>query len=183
MPIDRTYTVCQEGDWWLVQNSNGDRMAADADLDGAIDLAALLVEGSTTVNRAKTPEPPMRRIRYLVTHGLPGYLPESGPAYFTNRKAAISYAWEERKQYLEALGAYDDQGRRYRAGHDNRVDATRYGGKLPSYYMSFGQDGSRHVTVDPVSEADNLFFDSLGDVYAKETTPEGRIAWVEVPQD
>lgn len=129
--------------------------------------------------RDKTPQPPMRRIRWVLTHGISGYLPESGPDYFTELRTAEAAMREEVRAYIDALGGYDDGGARYRKGHDNRVEVER-GGPLLTY-ITAGQGISRFVQVQDAEP--NLYFDDLGDVYAKETTPEGRIAWVEVPQD
>jgi len=121
----------------------------------------------------------MRRIRYEMGHAISGYMSDSSPAYFTNLKAARAAAVEEVGEYLEALGAYDDDGKRYPVGHEHHVSVTKEGPY--KWRLSFGMGGSRYVYVDTVDEA--LYFDDLGDVYAKETTPEGRTAWVEVPTD
>lgn len=131
------------------------------------------------MSRDKTPQPPMSRIRYEVGHAISGYLPDNAPAYFTNLKAARAAAVEELRDYLEALGAYDDHGKRYPLRHENHVGVSKEGPY--KWRLNFGMGGSRYVYVDTVDEA--LYFDDLGDVYAKVTTPEGRTAWVEVPQD
>jgi len=122
----------------------------------------------------------MTHIRYEVGHAISGYLPDNAPAYYTNLKTARAAAVEEVRDYLEALGAYDDNGKRYPAGHENHVSVSKEGPY--KWRLTRPMGWSRYVYLCDVPE-DNLYFDSLGDVYAKETTPEGRIAWVEVPQD
>lgn len=131
------------------------------------------------MSRDKTPQPPMRRIRYEMGHAISGYPSDSSPAYFTNLKAARAAAVEEVGEYLEALGAYDDHGKRYPVGHENHVSVTKEGPY--KWRLSFGIAAGRYVYVADVDEA--LYFDDLGDVYAKETTPEGHTAWVEMPTD
>ena len=121
----------------------------------------------------------MSRIKYEVGHAISGYLPDTAPAYYTNLKAARSAAVYEVKEYLEALGAYDDNGNRYPVGHDHHVSVSKEGPY--KWRLNFGMGGSRYVYVDQVDE--DLYFDSLGDVYEKLATPEGGIAWVEVETD
>ena len=129
-----------------------------------------------------TPEdrtPPMRRIKYEMGHAIGGYLPDSAPSYFTNLKHARAAAVEEVGEYLEALGAYDDDGNRYPVGHDNHVSVSKEGDY--KWRLSFGSGGSRYVYVDDVDEA--LYFDDQGEVWERQEDDEGDVTWEHVSLD
>lgn len=131
----------------------------------------------------RTPEdrtPPMRRIRYEVGHAIGGYGPDSAPSYFTNLRAARKAALEEVSDYLEALGAYADDGTRYPPGHESRVDVSKEGPY--KWRLTFGMGGSRYVYVDDVSR-DGLHFDDQGEVWSRIVSPEDAVIWEHVSLD
>ena len=125
--------------------------------------------------------PPMRRIKYEVGHAISGYTPDSSPMYFTNLKAARAAAVEEVREYLEALGAYDDHGKRYPVGHPDHVSVSKEGDY--KWRLSFGTGGSRYVYVDTVDEVDGLYFDDDGEVWSRIVTPEDVVTWEHVNLD
>jgi hypothetical protein len=123
---------------------------------------------------------PMRPIRYEVGHAISGYLPDNSPMYFTNLKAARAAAVQEVNEYLDALGAYDDKGRRYPVGHDDHVSVTKEGEY--KWRITFGMGGSRYVYVDDVRN-DGLYFDDDGEVWSRIESPEGEVKWEHVNLD
>ena len=143
--------------------------------EDAMSIARRLIN-APMVTGPKQPEPPMRRIRYMVGHAMTGGGPDNY-AYFTNLRAARAYAWEEVGQHLEAYGAYDDNGKRYPVGHPRYVALTREEGGY-KYRLSFGMGGGTYIVI--TQPDDDLYFDDNGDVFAKESKPEGGVAWVEV---
>jgi hypothetical protein len=129
----------------------------------------------------RTPERfgPMRRIKYEVGHAISGYLPDNAPVYFTNLRHARAAAVEEVREYLEALGAYDDEGDRYPSGHDNHVSVSKEGPY--KWRLNFGYGGSRYVYVSDVDES--LYFDAEGEVWERKESPDGAVTWEYVAQD
>jgi hypothetical protein len=130
-------------------------------------------------DRDREPTPPMRRIKYEEGHAIGGYFPDSAPAYFTNKRHARSAALEDVREYLEALGAYDDKGNRYPVGHDDHVSVSKEGDY--KWRLTFGHGGSRYVYVDTVDE--DLWFDAEGDVYERKEGDDGAVTWEYVSQD
>jgi hypothetical protein len=122
----------------------------------------------------------MRRIKYEVGHAISGYLPDNSPAYFTNLKHARAAAVEEVREYLDALGAYDDKGKRYPVGHEDHVSVTKEGPY--KWRLNFGMGGSRYVYVDDVAN-DGLYFDDDGEVWSRIVTPENVVTWEHVSLD
>lgn len=130
------------------------------------------------LSREHTPSAPMRRIKYAMGSGISGY-PTENDCYFTNLKAARAAAAEEVEQYLEALGAYDANGKRWRPGHDNHISLSKEGPY--KWRLDGGQGLSRYVVVWDVEES--LYFDEDGDVYERKEDAEGKVTWEFVPQD